>query len=40
MPRQKRKVSETGIGHIMIRGVNRQMIFEDAEDYCEFMDIV
>ncbi len=34
MPRQARRKSETGIYHIMIRGINRQTIFEDDED-CE-----
>lgn len=34
MPRQSRKQSATGIYHIMIRGINRQRIFEDHED-CE-----
>jgi len=32
VPRQARKKSETGIYHIMVRGINRQTIFEDAED--------
>ncbi|MGV8148214.1 MAG: REP-associated tyrosine transposase [Alkaliphilus sp.] len=40
MPRQKRKISETGIYHIMIRGINRQMIFEDDEDYCKFLEVL
>ena len=34
MPRQARIKSESGIYHIMIRGINRQSIFEDDED-CE-----
>lgn len=34
MPRQARKQSATGIYHIMVRGINRQRIFEDHED-CE-----
>ena len=32
MPRQPRKKSETGVYHIILRGINRQVIFEDAED--------
>ncbi|MGV8147276.1 MAG: transposase [Alkaliphilus sp.] len=40
MPRQKRKISEIGIYHIMIRGINRQMIFEDDEDYCKFLEVL
>lgn len=30
-------MSETGICHVMIRGINRQIIFEDGEDYCKFL---
>jgi len=33
MPRQARQLSDTGIYHIMVRGVNRQRIFEEASDY-------
>ena len=33
MPRQARESSGTGIYHVMLRGINRQDIFEDAEDY-------
>jgi len=33
VPRQAREKSENGIYHIMIRGINRQNIFEDEEDY-------
>jgi len=32
MPRNPRKKSESGIYHIMVRGINRQNIFEDEED--------
>jgi len=32
MPRHARQKSETGIYHIMLRGINRQNIFEDEED--------
>lgn len=34
MPRAARKKSESGIYHVMSRGINRQTIFEDDED-CE-----
>ena len=40
MPRQARKKSKTGIYHIMLRGINQQQIFEDAEDYNRFLDVV
>ena len=37
MPRQPRKPSGTGIFHVMVRGINHQNIFEDAEDYYQFI---
>lgn len=33
MPRKGRETSGTGIYHVMLRGINRQDIFEDSEDY-------
>ena len=38
MPRTARKKSETGIYHIIIRGINRQNIFEDDEDRIRFLE--
>lgn len=40
MPRIARKQSGTGIYHVMLRGINRQDIFEDAEDYWTFIRII
>jgi len=40
MPRQARKKSESGIYHVMLRGINQQQIFEAAEDYCKFLEIL
>lgn len=40
MPRKARKKSKTGIYHIMVRGINRQRIFEDDEDCEKFIDTV
>ena len=37
MSRQARKESGTGIYHVMLRGINRQDIFEDAEDYMHML---
>ena len=37
MARQLRKQSATGIHHVILRGINRQMIFEDTEDYRVFI---
>ena len=40
MPRQTRKKSGTGIYHVMLRGINRQDIFEEEEDYLQFLKIL
>ena len=40
MPRRARKIAESGIYHIMLRGIDRQQIFEDREDYEYFLQIV
>ena len=40
VPRQARKKAESGIYHVMLRGIDRQQIFEDTEDYYRFLDIV
>ena len=37
MPRGKRTISSTGIYHVIIRGINQQRIFEQAEDYEQFL---
>jgi REP element-mobilizing transposase RayT len=38
MPREARKKSEIGIYHIMMRGINQQVIFEDNEDRQKFIE--
>ena len=38
MTRQGRKTSSTGIYHAVLRGINQQRIFEQAEDYIQFLD--
>lgn len=38
MPRQERTKSGTGIYHVMLRGINKQDIFEDAEDCLQMTD--
>lgn len=40
MPRQARKKAESGIYHIMLRGINQQQIFEDDEDNEKFLEIL
>ena len=40
MPRTARKKSATGIYHIMVRGINRQEIFQDEEDKSAYLDRV
>ena len=38
MPRKARIESGTGIFHVMMRGINHQNIFEDAEDNYQFIN--
>ncbi len=38
MPRKARKKSRTGIYHVMIRGINKQIIFEEDEDKQMFLE--
>ena len=40
MPRSARKESGYGIYHVMMRGINRQAIFDDEEDCRRFMCIL
>lgn len=40
MVRVPREISDSGIYHVMIRGVNRQNIFEDDEDRYRFIEIL
>ena len=37
MPRKSRIQSGTGVYHVMMRGINRQRIFEDTEDHYFFL---
>jgi len=40
MPRESRKRSNSGVYHIILRGINRQQIFEDDADYSRFLEIL
>jgi REP element-mobilizing transposase RayT len=40
MPRKAREKSSTGIYHVMLRGINRQIIFEDNEDYEKLIRVI
>ena len=40
MSRQPRLASDSGIYHVMMRGVNRQDIFECDKDYLKFLDLL
>jgi REP element-mobilizing transposase RayT len=40
MARQKRLKSETGIYHVMLRGINKQQVFFDDDDYFMFLDVL
>lgn len=40
MPRQARRKSESGIYHVLLRGINQQKIFEDNEDFEKFLQVL
>lgn len=40
MPRGARRLSETGIYHVIFRGVNRFNIFEEDKDYKKILEII
>ena len=40
MPRQARKKSETGIYHVILRGINHRQIFYDSDDYTKFLQLL
>lgn len=40
MPRAGRKKAASGIYHVILRGINRQLIFEEPGDYRKFLEII
>ena len=40
MSRQKRQLSQSGLYHIIFRGISRQNIFEDTADYLKLKEII
>ena len=40
MPRQARQRSESGYLHLIVRGIGRQAIFEEREDYAFYLSIL
>ena len=38
MPRKARMPSESGYYHVVNRGIGKQILFEDEEDYERFLD--
>ena len=40
MPRTARVIGDSGIYHVMLRGIKRQRIFEDDEDRDWFLEIL
>lgn len=40
MPRNPRQLSRTGVYHIMVRGINHQMIFFEKEDYQRYIETI
>ena len=39
MPRQARTISATNVYHAIFRGVNKQQVFEDDEDYIRLLNV-
>ena len=40
MPRQARTIKATNIYHAILRGVNKQQVFEGDEDYMRFLNVL
>ena len=40
MPRKPRAISESNIYHVVIRGADRQQMFEENNDYAKYLDIL
>ena len=40
MSRPPRVLSETGLYHIIFRGINRQDLFEENQDYKKLLEII
>lgn len=40
MPRKARKLSSTHIYHVVIKGADRQLLFEEDKDYIKYLDIL
>ena len=40
MLRRARKKSRSGIYHVVLRGINKQRIFEDDQDYQKFLETI
>lgn len=40
MPRRPRKKSSNGVYHVMLRGVNKQVIFEDEKDRFKLLSLI
>ncbi len=40
MPRKNRVCSDTGVYHVMLRGINHQIIFETSNDYLKLLQLL
>ena len=40
MPRRARKKSSSGIYHVVLRGINKQRIFEDDQDNQKYLETI
>ncbi|HAH97289.1 MAG TPA: transposase, partial [Firmicutes bacterium] len=40
MPRVARRLSSSGIYHVMVRGINKQDIFLEYQDYRQYLTVM
>ncbi|MBC3805681.1 transposase, partial [Acetobacterium fimetarium] len=40
MPRKAREKSARAVYHVVFRGINRQVIFEDQEDHVKYLELL
>jgi len=40
MPRRPRQHSSLGIYHVVVKGINSQLLFEEAKDYLKYLEIL
>ena len=40
LPRKPRSLSSTNVYHVVVRGIDCQLIFEDTSDYAKYIDFL